>query len=111
MSIRKERKAREAVQFLKKLRDNVSDQERFDKAVTALETVIKEYNAFETSLVLIHRLVNQTLDEDDRLRDEGAAIGPRMGKTIAVLADIHYTSRPENAKLGPLHPNFGALDT
>lgn len=111
MSIRKERKAREAVLFLKQLRDDASDQKKFDKAMIALEMVMKEYSAFETSLVLIHRLVNQTLDEDDRLRDEGAAIGPRMGKVIAVLADIHYSSRPENAELGPLHPNFGVLDT
>ena len=110
MSIRKERKAREAVQFLKTLRDDTSDRERFDKAMTALETVIKEYNAFETSLVLIQRLVNHTLDEDDNLRDDGAAIGLRMGKAMAVLADVHYASRPENAELGPLHPNFGVLD-
>ena len=111
MSIRKERKAREAVQFLKTLRDDASDQETFDQAMTALETVIKEYNAFETSLVLIHRLVNHTLDEDDKLRDDGAAIGLRMGKAIAVLADVHYASRPENAELGPLHPNFAARDS
>lgn len=110
MSIRNERKGREALQHLSGLRDQSGEEKEFDAAIGALDTLINEYNGFDTSLVLINRLTNHVLDEEDKLRAEGAPIGLRFGKLLAAIADINYATRQENAKQGPMRPNIAALE-
>ena len=111
MSIRNERKAHEALHYLSSnFRELSPDKEAFDAAIAALDTVISEYNGFDTSLVLIHRLSNHLLDEEDILREEGKAVGLRLAKSLAALWDINYASRQENAIRGPMRPKIAALE-
>lgn len=110
MTIQKERDAREGLDYLKALREQAADPDAFDEAVAALERVLEEYNGFDTSLVLIHRLTNHALDQDEALREEGAAVGLRLGKALSVLWDANYASRQENAERGPIHPHIATLE-
>lgn len=111
MTIQKERSAREGLKLLASLREQAPDKEAFDQAIAALQQVLEEYNGFDTSLVLIHRLTNHALDEDARLRDEGGAVGLRLGKTLSALWDANYASRQENAERGPLHPHIATMES
>ena len=111
MSIRNERTAREALHYLSTtLAEHSPDKEAFDSAINALDTLISEYNGFDTSLVLIHRLSNHILDEEDLLREEGKPVVLRLAKALAALWDINYASRQENAIRGPMRPNIVALE-
>ena len=82
----------------------------FEAADWALDTLISEYNGFDTSLVLIHRLTNHVLDEEDILREEGKPVGLRLAKSLNALWDINYASRQENAIRGPMRPKIAALE-
>ncbi len=112
MSIRNERKAREALHYLStNLAEHSTDKEAFDSAINALDTLISEYNGFDTSLVLIHRLSDHILDEEDSLREDGQAVVLRLAKALAALWDINYASRQENAIRGPMRPNTTPMES